>query len=232
MKRISMLIAIVSLSFLPVFTMADGQKLTPFEWHYDVSYSKRDKVYDGIGSYSLQTATRKSDLQEDEDRYEFTALLETHKNILKSVDTLLLRYDENDYVVPIRRHQKNLVFKSIPFNKKIAITPHESGSYYDTWSAILFLVNQLQQFSQKRSDVKQWKLWLADDNKWEEFYLADDERINTPIGEIDSYVIIKKEDNPEKEFKLWIAKEGFYLAKFENKKNDEKTFMIINKTPL
>ncbi len=72
-----------------------------------------------------------------------------------------------------------------------------------------------------------WKLWMADAQKWEEFYLGDDETINTPLGDIECYVVHKVEDRPDRIFKVWMAKEGKYIARMLQHNRKEVTVMNI-----
>ncbi len=72
-----------------------------------------------------------------------------------------------------------------------------------------------------------WKLWMADEQKWEEFYLGDDETINTPLGDIECYVVHKQEDRPDRVFKVWMAKEGKYIARMQQHNRKEVTVMNI-----
>ena len=224
-------------------TLADGQDklsaiMQPFHWKYDVVYKKGKQKYKGEGAYILEG-------KNEEGTYRFMATLQTNNRLLKSRDVLTLRYDEQHIVIPLSRKRRNVVL-GFPSNKKIKLDGSHTP-YYDALSALLLLKHDLTQWeSQKkaRGDLQgefqgelkngrldtskiRWKLWMADAQKWEEFYLGDDETINTPLGNIECYVVNKKEDRPDRIFKVWMAKEGKYIARMQQHNRKEVTVMNI-----
>ena len=236
-------------------TLADGQDelstiMQPFHWKYDVVYTKGKQKYKGESAYILEG-------KNEEGTYRFMATLQTNNRLLKSRDVLTLRYDEQHIVIPLSRKRRNVVFgfpsnKKIKLHEhnspyydalsallllKHDLTQWESqgklkNGRLDASTDRNFAaasdegLNKILNNNANSSKIS-WKLWMADEQKWEEFYLGDDETINTPLGDIECYVVYKKEDRPDRIFKVWMAKEGKYIARMLQHNRKEVTVMNI-----
>ncbi len=218
-----------------------AQELIPFTWNYDVTYIKGKITYKGTGSYVLaaigkdiesannskkKNKRKKKPKYPADAAYTFTASIETNSKAFSSADTLWLRYDSTNYVVPLQRKQKMLIL-GFPRRRNIPLTPLDEGAYYGEQSAVLFLRNEVKKYVTGQSPNKEWEIWLADRGKIEKYYLAADEKISTPLGEIDCYVVAKEEKNNRRQFHVWLAKDGLYIAKVVQTNGKEKTSMII-----
>ena len=203
-------------------------EIETFHWEYDLVYHKGKSKYKGTGEYLLRSATDKKSKESGEDRYEFIVSILSNNEVFSSKERLLLKHNAEHFVVPLnRRLRARALF--IPINRKTKISPPESGAYYDEMSAIIYLRRQVKDFALGKSQVKEWKMWLADRNKWESYYLSENEKIQTPLGEFNCYVINKREDNPNSTLKVWIAEDSFYIVRSDRKHNDEETFILIKR---
>ena len=218
-----------------------AQELTPFTWNYDITYNKGKTTYKGTGSYVLAAIDKNLESTKNNKRknkrkkkpeypadaaYTFISSIETASKAFSSADTLWLRYDTTNYVVPLQRKQKMLIL-GFPRRKDIPLTPLAEGAYYDEQSAVLFLRNEVKKYVTGESPVNEWEIWLADRDKKEKYYLAADEKISTPLGEIDCYVIEKDEKDSNWKFNVWLAKDGLYIAKVVQTNGDATTSMVI-----
>ena len=253
MKNFALSFVICILLFFA--SLAEGQDelstiMQPFHWKYDVVYKKGKQKYRGEGAYILEG-------KNEEGTYRFMTTVQTNNRLLKSRDVLTLRYDEQHIVIPLSRKRRNVVLgfpsnKKIKLHlhhspyydalSALLLLKHDLtrweaqgetkngrldtsvNKYFADASAEA--PNEVFNNIIKSSRIS-WKLWMADEQKWEEFYLGDDETINTPLGDIECYVVHKVEDRPDRVFKVWMAKEGKYIARMLQHNRNESTVMNI-----
>ena len=253
MKNFTLSFVICILFFFT--TLADGQDklsaiMEPFHWKYDVAYKKGKQKYRGEGAYILEG-------KNEEGNYRFMATVRTKSRVFISQDVLTLRYDVQDIVVPISRKQRFVILgfprkkkieldrSSSPYYDALSallllkhnLTHWEAqgktkNSRLDIPANRYFADASAEAPDEVFNNITKssrisWKLWMADDQKWGEFYLGDDETINTPLGDIECYVVHKVEDRPDRIFKVWMAKEGKYIARMLQHTRNESTVMNI-----
>lgn len=186
----------------------------PFNWQYDVIYTRGKLKYKGVGAYILEPQTQGN-------LWTFSYSVTSNNNLFSSKSELTFRYDDEHILIPLSRLEKTVIL-GFPKTKNIAITP-QKGAYYDTLSAILLILNDLDYKNKRPGAPNKWKLWMADSNKWETFYLGVDEVIFTPRGGKDCYVVLHEESN----LKVWITKDENYIAKMNQNRAKENTLMNI-----
>ena len=229
----------LALIFVSQAAIAESPHPTPFSWTYDLNFQRDGDDHLGVATYTLEpqpkrlrasTGGLKTKTRGD---YVFSILLKTNRNEIKSTSQLVLKHDASAYVVPLERQEKFVVY-GIPLpRKRVAITPTSDRPYYDDMSATLLLLKNVRKTAMGESKARSWRIWMADDNEWANFKLArETERVSTPIGELDSYTLERVYDNPNKSFKVWIARDGGYLVQLVKVNPDETLHLTINKAPL
>lgn len=191
-------------------------ELQPFEWHYDVVYTYKKRAFNGRGTYRL---TRK-----ENDIWSFSLSARTHNRFYySSVIEVLLYADPQRVVVPIESKHRETIF-GIPHNEKIELDlNHETP--YEALSVVLRLLYDLQF---QNPVPEQWKLWLADEKKEEkyvQFVLRGEERLQTMGRIISCYHIEKIEIKPTRSLHIWIAKEGNHIVKIIQKDKNKTVKM-------
>ena len=194
--------------FYSFVTTAHAFELQPFEWHYDVVYTNKERAYNGRGTYRL--------IRKENDIWSFSLSIKTHNGILSSVDEVLLHADSRQVVTPIER-KRQTSFMGVPIKKKIALDLN-NDSPYESLSALLRLLYDLR-FSD--AIPRQWRLWLADEKKYQEFSLAKEGPLYIKGRTIDSYLIEKQEEKNDKSFLIWIAKKENRVIKVVRKNGKE-----------
>lgn len=229
------LFILLPLLLAPAYALAEDP-LQPFTWSYDITYNTGKTTYTGTGSYTLvkidkeaekTKKIKKRDSYPSNAEYTFTAAIETNSNTFSSTDTSWMISDAKHLVVPLQRRQKFTIL-GFPKRRDIPLTPVADKGYYDEISVVLFLHNQIKQYVQGKSPENSWQVWLADRDKEETYSLTEDETISTPLGQIDCHVLTKEDKKGKRSFKVWLAKDGLYIAKVESTNGKERTLMEIN----
>ena len=193
----------------------DAVELQPFEWHYDVVYTKKKRAYNGRGSYKLARRIN--------DTWSFSLSVHTHNRIFSSKDEVLLYVDAQRIVVPLERKQRT-TFLGIPRNKDIELDL-ENENAYDSLTAILRLLYDLQV---PDTTPLQWQFWMADEKKYQNYIMRKEEKLFIAGEQITCYVIEKIEEKPDRSLFIWVTKEGNYIAKMTRKYGDTRIKMEVS----
>ena len=189
-----------------------ADSLQPFHWVYDVSYQLKKKTYVGTGYYQLE-------LTDTEAR--FTTGLQSKNKILSSREWVVLRPHADYVAVPLYRRQR-ATWLGIPINKKVAMHPPAEGVYYDAMTVVLRILHDL-----RHEAATHWSFYLADDEKVRSFTLVGEETVDTPLGLIDCYLVQKDERRAHRHLRMWVAKQGHYIAAMEDKKSEDDVRRIV-----
>ena len=190
--------------FLLCSTVARAEIPEPFYWEYDITYQHKKKVYKGSGYYRLVLSGEES---------AFTLGFKSKNKLIRSREWVVFSPDEELVAIP-RYRKKRTTYLGIPVRKKIKISPPDTGVYYDGMTVVLRMLHDIEY---TKGGIREWSFYHADDQKIYNFTLIGEEKVSLPLGEIDCYVVRKKEKRPDRSLKMWVAKSGYYIAAMENR---------------